>query len=69
MERELEELKGKKEKEREGRGELTEREEETRRNSEWKERIKELERRWEVRERNYKRRNILIKGLKVGEGG
>jgi len=68
MERELEGLKGKT-----GRGwevieEGVEREEARRKTEEWRNRIKILERRWERKERNDRRRNILIKGLKAGEG-
>jgi len=44
------------------------REKEKDKNTEWKERVKELERRWEVKERGERRRNILVKGLKDGEG-
>ncbi|XP_025074097.1 apical junction molecule-like [Pogonomyrmex barbatus] len=35
---------------------------------EWKERVRKLERRWETKERGDRKRNILIRGLKEGEG-
>jgi len=54
--------------ERRERWEGIEREREKDKNVEWKERVKELERKWEVKERGERRRNILIKGLKDGEG-
>jgi len=44
-----------------------ERERKKDRNTEWKERVKKLDRRWEVKERGERRRNILIKELKDGE--
>ncbi|XP_011641496.1 vicilin-like seed storage protein At2g18540 [Pogonomyrmex barbatus] len=34
---------------------------------EWKERVRKLERRWETKEREDRRRNILIRGLKKRE--
>ncbi|KAL6262079.1 hypothetical protein P5V15_007177 [Pogonomyrmex californicus] len=36
--------------------------------NEWKERVRKLERRWETKEREDRRRNILIRGLKEREG-
>lgn len=35
----------------------------------WKERVKELERRWERKERENRRKNLVVKGMKVGEEG
>jgi len=35
---------------------------------EWKERVKQLERRWELKERGDRRRNLIVKGLKGGKG-
>jgi len=35
---------------------------------EWKEKVKQLERRWEMKERGERRRNLIVKGMKGGEG-
>jgi len=35
---------------------------------EWKEKVKQLERRWEMKERGDRRRNLIVKGMKGGEG-
>ncbi|XP_077278817.1 uncharacterized protein LOC143906545 isoform X2 [Temnothorax americanus] len=43
--------------------------EEGRGEADWKERVKRLERRYEVKERGERRRNILIKGVKEDAGG
>jgi len=68
MERELEGIKEKTGREREGIEERMEGKEARRKTEEWRDRIKILERRWKRRERNDRRRNILIKGLKAREG-
>jgi len=65
----LEEIKISEGEERGVRWEEIGREREKGKNMEWKERVEELERRWEMRERGERRRNILVKGLKDGEGG
>jgi len=67
MERELEGLKGKAGRGKEDNEERAEREETRGKNEEWRIRIKALERKWERKERDDRRKNILIKGLKVGE--
>jgi len=66
MERELEGLRGKAGRGKEDTEERAEREEARGKKEEWI-RIKALERKWERKERDGRRKNILIKGLKVGE--